>query len=127
MKNLLTLNYWFDLRPESFSALGQKLFFGFVIILGILALLSAIFKKRAGIYRGLLKRLYGFCLSNAIIGLILLFFNYEMVPFFAARFWLAIWLIIMLIWLFFILKGLKNIPAQKKMREAEKELKKYLP
>jgi amino acid transporter len=127
MENLLTANYWFDLRPESFVLLGQKIFLSFIVLLGVAALAIAVFKKRGGIYRGFLKRTYSFCLSNALIGLVLLFFNYEMVPFFAARFWLAIWLIIMLIWLFYILRGLKTIPAQKKNREAEKELKKYLP
>jgi len=127
MQNLLTLSYWFDLRPENFIPLGQKLFLGGVILLGVLALLIALMKKRGGIYRGLLKRLYNFCLSNALVGLILLFFNYEMVPFFSARFWLAIWIIIMLGWLIYILKSLKTIPTQKKNREAEKELKKYLP
>ncbi|MFA5023904.1 MAG: hypothetical protein WC523_03030 [Patescibacteria group bacterium] len=127
MTNLLTLSYWFNLRPETLIPAGQKCFLGFIILLGVLALLIALFKKKGGIYRGFLKRLYGFSLSNALIGLILLFINYEMVPFFSARFWLALWIIIMLIWLIYILKNLKTIPAQKKNREAEKELKKYLP
>ena len=127
MKNLLTFNYWFNLQPEFLGSLALKLFLALIIGLGIIALILALIKKRGGIYRGLLKRLYGFCLSNAIIGLILLFFNYELVPFLSARFWLGFWVLEMLIWLIFILKNLKNIPKKKKLQEQEKELKKYIP
>jgi len=127
MKNLLTPSYWFNLQPEFLGPLALKLFLALIIGLGIIALILALIKKRGGIYRGLLKRLYGFCLSNAIIGLILLFFNYELVPFLSARFWLGFWVLEMLIWLIFILKNLKNIPKKKKLQEQEKELKKYIP
>lgn len=127
MTNLLTFSYWFNLRPETLIAPGQKLFIGFIILLAVLALVVSLMKRRGGLYRGFFKRLYGFCLSNSLIGLILLFFNYEMVPFFSARFWLAIWAIIMIVWLVYILKSLKTIPIQKKNREQAKELKKYLP
>jgi len=127
MKNLLTLNYWFNLRPESLTASAQKIFIASLIILAVLSLITAFIKNRGGIYRGFLNRLYVFFLTNTVIGLLLLFFNYEVVPFFSARFWLGLWGLVMIIWLIFILKKLKNIPQQKKQREAEKELKKYLP
>lgn len=127
MKNLLTLNYWFNLQPEFLSPLALKVFLALVVGLGVIALILALIKKGGGIYRGLLRRAYGFCLSNAIIGLILLFFNYELVPFLSARFWLGAWVLEMLIWLIFILKNLKNIPKKKKLQDQEKELKKYIP
>ena len=127
MKNLLTLNYWFNLRPEAFLPLAQKCFSGAMIVLAIAAVIILIMKKRAKIYRGFLKRLYAFCLINVIIGLILAFFNYETVPFFSARFWIGLWALIMLIWIIFILKSLKKIPARKKQLKEEAELKKYIP
>ena len=127
MKNLLTLNYWFDLRPETLIPYAQKAFIGLIALFIILAIFVIIIKKRGGIYRGFLKRLYSFFWSNAIIGLVLFFFNYEMVPFFSARFWLGLWLIMMAIWIFFILKKLKTIPQQKRQLEQEKKLKKYIP
>ncbi|MFA7087910.1 MAG: hypothetical protein WC146_01065 [Patescibacteria group bacterium] len=127
MKNLLTLNYWFNLLPEGLTPSAQKLFIGFIILLIITSLLIAIFKGKTGLYRGFFKRLYGFCLSNAIIGMILLFFNYEIVPFLSARFWLGIWAISMIIWLISILKGLKKIPIIKKEYAEKEELKKYIP
>lgn len=127
MKNLLTLKYWFNLRPEALSPLSQKTFIGGIILLAALALIIAIIKNRGGIYRGFFKRLYTFCFANAIIGLMLLFFNYEIIPFFSARFWLGLWALIMIGWLVFILRGLKAIPEKKRQLEQEKELKKYIP
>ena len=127
MTNLLTWRYWFTLRPESLSTLAQNCFVAFLIILVLIAFFVALAKRKGGIYRGFFRRVYSFCLSNAVIGLVFLFFNYEMVPFFTARFWLALWAIVMVVWFVFIIKKLKTIPEQKKMREQEKELKKYLP
>ncbi|MFA6994819.1 MAG: hypothetical protein WC249_00170 [Patescibacteria group bacterium] len=127
MKNLITLDYWFNLRPEALLPSTQNAFMALVISLAILALIIAVTKNRGGIYRGFLNRLYSFCLTNAAIGLLLLFFNYEVIPFFSARFWLGFWALLMLIWLIFILKKFKNIPIKKKKLEEEKELKKYLP
>lgn len=127
MTNLLTWRYWFTLRPENLSSLMQNLFTGFIGVLILLAILTIIIKRKGGVYRGFFTRFYNFCLGNAFIGLIFYFFNYEMVPFFSARFWLAIWALVMLVWLILILKRLKNIPLQKKKHEEENEIKKYLP
>ncbi len=127
MTNLLTWSFWFNLRPETISPFTQNCFIGLIISLILLAIIMIMAKRRGGVYRGFFKRLYTFCLSNAIIGLIFLFFNYEMVPFFSARFWLATWALIMIIWLFFIARKLKTIPLQKKQKERAEELKKYLP
>jgi len=127
MTNLLTWNFWLTLRPETFTSSSQRIFIGFLILLAAAAILIALVKRNVGIYRGFLNRLYGFCLGNAVIGAILFFFNYEMVPFFAARFWIALWVIIMIVWFILIFKNLKKIPLAKKTLEAEKELKKYLP
>lgn len=121
------MDYWFNLAPEAFMPLAQKLFIAIIIALAAAALIIAIIKSRGGIYRGFFKRLYAFCLTNAILGLLLLFLNYESVPFFSARFWLGLWIIAMIIWIVPVLKSLKVIPQKKKESEQEKELKKYLP
>jgi hypothetical protein len=127
MNNLLTLSYWFNLRPEILNSTAQKIFIGGLVLLLIVAIIVLLTKKRGGLYHGWLKRIYSFSLSNLIIGLILLFFNYEAVPFLSARFWVGLWALIMLIWLIFIFRSLKNIPRIKQQSAKEKELKKYLP
>jgi len=127
MDNLLTLHYWFNLRPETLLPYAQNLFISFIIFLAVIAIIATMTKKAAGVYRGLLKKIYAYGITNALIGLILLFLNYESVPFFSARFWLGLWILIMAIWLVFIIKRLLAIPKQKKQLAKEKEFKKYIP
>lgn len=127
MTNLLTLNYWFTSRPENLVAVAQSTFNISIAILFLATLIIFIFKRRPGIYKGILQRLYFFSLTNTITGLVLLFLNYESVPFFSARFWLLLWLLSASVWLLFIIKHLSKIPKLKKKINADMEFKKYLP
>jgi len=127
MQHLLSLSYWFNLRPETLSPLGQKLFSILLLLFLMAVILILATKNKSGLYRGFLKRISNFCVGNIIIGSILLFFNYEIIPFFSARFWLAIWGVIMAIWLYFIFKSLKKIKAIKNEKGRLDEFKKYLP
>jgi len=127
MKNLFTVKYWFTVNPEPLTRLGFSTLLGFVILIFVLGLISFILKSRGGLYKKVLNNLYDFSAANLFIGLIFLFFNYENVPFFTARFWLGFWAIGLGVWLFFILKKLKEVPKKRKMIEAEQEKKKYLP
>jgi uncharacterized protein YacL len=127
MKNLLTWKYWFTVNPEPLSALAFKVLVAMIVLLLLIAIITAIYKRRSGLYRGVLKRTYNLAAINFIIGLIILFFNYENVPFFASRMWLGFWTLEIIIWAIFIIKGLRVIPKKKKELEAAKELKKYLP
>lgn len=127
MKNIFTWQYWFTVNPERLTPLGFYFLIGLIFLFLLAGIITFIFKKRPSLYKGILKNLYGFAITNFFIGLLFLFFNYENIPFFAARFWLGFWLISCLIWLFFILKNLKKIPEKKRLLEIEKEKKKYLP
>lgn len=127
MSILLSLAFWFNLRPGSLNALPRNIFIGFFLFLIIAAVLFFIVKKKKGVYRQFFSNLYDFCVSNAVIGLFLLFFNYEIVPFFSAHFWLLLWFIVMIWWLIIILKKLKKIAIRKQQQTEVDEIKKYLP
>ncbi len=127
MTNLLTLSYWFNLRPESLIPIANKLFIVFIILLIFSAVCSLLVKRKVKLYRRFFQRIYNFSLTNIILGLILFFFNYESLPFFSARLWLGLWAIEIIVWLLFIVKALKTIPKKKKKMEEEKEFNKYLP
>ena len=127
MRHLLDLNYWFNLRPETLSSVGQTLFIILLAIFLVTIIVIFIAKKKMGIYRGFFKRISDFCVGNLIIGGTLLFFNYEIIPFFSARFWLAIWAIVMIVWKYFILKTLKKIKLDRNDKGKEDQFKKYLP
>jgi hypothetical protein len=127
MNNLLNLSFWFDLRPPALIPVFNYIFIGFILFLIILMIVSFKFKNKHKVYKGVLISLYNFSFTNTIIGVILLFFNYQRVPFLAARFWFLFWAILILVWLFFIYKKLKKIPAQREKIVAQEEFNKYLP
>jgi len=129
MGNFLTLNFWFSLRPGAFIGSSLKIVLGFILLLIILAVIAGIGKKRwaKSLYAGLWSGLYNFFLTNAIVGLILTFFNYEMVPFLSARFWFLLWAIVLIAWLVFIYRAVAKIPQKKARLEKEREFKKYIP
>lgn len=129
MENLLTLKYWFSLRPGLLVNWVQQALIVFVLLLIVLTFIIALIKSRnkKNIYSQFWQGSYYFCLSNAIIGLCLLFFNYEMAPFLSARFWFALWLAVMVVWLFFIFKIIITIPKRKTELAKQKEFKKYIP
>ncbi len=129
MENFLTWNFWLSLRPGPFIGLSLKIVLGFIVLLIFLTIASGLIKKRwtKSLYAPFWGSLYVFFLTNATIGLLLTFFNYEMVPFLSARFWLLFWAIGMLVWLFFIYKMIIKIPQKKALLEKEKEFKKYIP
>lgn len=127
MNNFLTWQYWFTVNPERLTTLGFYFLIGLIFLFLLGGIISFVLKKRPSLYKKIIKNLYGFSVTNFLIGLLFLFFNYENIPFFAARFWLGLWLISCLIWLFFILKKIKEIPEKKKLLEIEREKKKYLP
>lgn len=129
MGNFLTWNFWLSARPGAFSGFSLKIILGLIFLLIILSIASGVIKKRwsNSLYSSFWSGLYTFFLTNAIIGLLLTFFNYEMVPFLSSRFWFLLWSVSMLVWLFFIYRVVIKIPGKRAQLEKEKEFKKYIP
>jgi uncharacterized protein YjeT (DUF2065 family) len=129
MNNLLSLKFWFNLRPGALLPIYQKALIVFIIILGILIFIFTILVKqdKKSLYNHVCRNLRSFGLANIIIGLLILFFTYEMVPFLSARFWFLFWGAEIVVWLIFILRMLLEIPKKKEQMEKEKEFNKYIP
>ncbi len=127
MKNLFNLSYWLDLQPPYLSVSGQQIFLTIVLFFFLSAVVLLIFKKRAGLYRKILNDLYALSLGNFVITSLLFFFRYETIPFLSGRFWLALWIISLAIWLYFSLKDLRKIPEKRKALKEIKEKNKYIP
>lgn len=129
MGNFLTWNFWFSARPGAFTGFSLKIVLGFIFLLIILSVISGIIKKRwtKSLYSSFWSSLYTFFLTNAGLGLLLTFFNYEMVPFLSSRFWFFLWAVGMLVWLFFICRIAAKIPDKRARLEKEKEFKRYIP
>lgn len=131
METLLSLAFWFNTRPPRLTPTSQYLLITFIILL-VAAALFFYFKKRSkgknkNFYIKLWRDLYFFSLTNAVIGLLLLFFDSEKIPFFSSRFWYIVWGAVMVVWIYFIYKSARKIPQKIKKAEQEEQYKKYLP
>ena len=125
--NFFTLNYWFSMNAGSLQKNAQIGFVIFLIILLGIFIYSFLKKKNKGIYLKIWTKLASFGFTNLIIGLFLLFFTYENVPFLSMRLWFLLWLAGMAFWLNLIYKECKIIPQIKEKRKQEEEFKKYIP
>ncbi len=127
---LMSFSYWFSLTPPALS-LGHARVWG---VIGLLLIVAAIivrrmarrqqgpeFLKQPWVRAARLLTTSGFFLW------LFLFFRYERIPFFGARFWLLLLIIGDLIWIAVILRHIFiRIPAQRKSWEADREKRKYL-
>jgi ABC-type bacteriocin/lantibiotic exporter with double-glycine peptidase domain len=61
-------------------------------------------------------------------GLLLVFFRVVNAYFIGAPFWILFWLVVLLVWLYFILRYIfVKMPKLKEEIEMKRELEKYLP
>jgi hypothetical protein len=127
MGHLFDLAYWFNLRPAPLSSSGRTMFAGLLLVFFVAIITIFLAKKKMGIYRGFFRKISDFCVGNLIIGGIIFFFNYEIIPFFSARFWLLLWALVMAVWMYFIIKSLKKVKATKAALGQIDEFNKYLP
>ena len=93
MKSFFTLGYWFNSRPGNLESSAQN---SLIILLCLLAAsLVWIFfsrrNKRGGLYSQVQDSYQSFAATNLIIGLLLLFFTYELVPFLSSRILFLLW------------------------------------
>lgn len=98
------------------------IFFIFIFISGFIKA-----RNKKNLYGRFWQMLNSFCLANAIIGAILLFFTYEAIPFLSARFWFLLWGIEIIIWIVYMARTLIDIPKRKEKLVKEKAYKKYIP
>lgn len=127
MKNLLTFKYWFSVNPGALSSFGFQVLLAIVIFLFLLGFLALFLKRKKSLYRGVFNSVYDLAISNFFIGLLFVFFHYENIPFFTARFWLLAWILGLFVWIVFIVKKISKIPEKRKNMVLDQEKKKYLP
>jgi uncharacterized protein YneF (UPF0154 family) len=130
-RNLFSLRYWFTLNPEPFLPVVLNIlyiFFGLMIVVGIAA---KIMTKKYANYpptRNIYGKFYYFFATMGFSGLVLIFVRSVGAYFIGAPFWLLIWFIVLLLWLYFILKYIFiKAPKLKNEIEMKRELEKYLP
>lgn len=127
MNNLITWHFWFNLRPAALLPLFLNFLYALSLLLIVGCIIAYFLKAKSGIYNGFWSKAFNFSLTNGLIGAFLAFVNYELVPFFSARFFLLLWVLSMILWLYFIILNLKTIPEKALKLKKEQEYRKYLP
>ena len=126
--NLLTFSYWFNPRPEPYGGWLQ-LGLGLLVLLFIaLTLYSKLrSKKKELVYHRFWGNVFDFSLTQSIVGLLLVFFNYEMIAVLMSKFWYLLWLIEIIVWLVLLIKQRTKLSLRKQALLQQQEYKKYLP
>lgn len=127
--NLFSWSYWFH---QPFSAHGAVLW---VWVLGFLALVAgglvARFirqKKQDRQIREVYSRIGSMAITLGLLGLLWFFFRQERIPFFAWRFWVALWLLGFIWWAIKLaLYTVKRLPAIREEKAKREVMEKYLP
>lgn len=131
MLNWLKLDYLFTnnllpITPEVFR-------WGVIIYLAVFAaaIVFSFLRKNnkfSVVYRRLFQKLSNWSFTFSIIGLVLMFFRHQLIPYLGMRAWTLLWWLAAAIWMIYILKYLfVDIPKQKEEIQAQREFEKYLP
>ncbi len=128
MNHLLSFSYWISARPEPISAFSTKISLIIVVVLAFIGLASYLGRLNfIGISKRITKKITAFSFTNAVLLLLLVFFNYEIIPYLRARMLFLILLLEAIIWLFFIIFRSKKQVTNLSLSSRDQEIKKYLP
>jgi len=123
-------SFWFDRYPWPFEPIA----FWVALAVLILVLLFGIFtvwrrqRLMDKINQKIWQKFGNLFFSFSVVGLILLFFKQQRLPYLGMRAWLGLWILICLAWLVFIIKFIiKEIPQIKEAKKQRAEIRKYLP
>lgn len=129
--NLLSLKFWFSLRPEPLFPSSEFILlaiFAALVVASIVLKLISKNKKFDEHTKQRLLRLNRMFLTMGLIGLFWLFFSYERAYILGARFLFLFWGIGFLVWLGFILRDFyKKLPKDREGKRNQEVFEKYLP
>lgn len=131
ISQLLSLNYWFELRPYTqFSTIIlMAVIFALMLLAGISAKVWLSYDKKLPKFKiKLLARYYSLFTLMGLWGLLITWTRFEYVNLLGSRFWEIIWLIVFVIALYPIVRyQVKVVPEAKKQAAERQAFTKYLP
>jgi predicted membrane channel-forming protein YqfA (hemolysin III family) len=131
LKKLFDAGYLFDWLPprESEIIFAFAVIFGLAIILSGLVWVYFIRKERfEPILQAVRSRIVFWLFVSGLVGLLLVFFRWQGIPYFAGRIWLLAWLILSLLWAVALLGYLlKKFPKERSLYQERLLRERYLP
>lgn len=129
-QELFTSGRLFTMRPPAMQLKTVLILAGFFGLFVVLGIISKIITKKTndGLkLKGWLRLFYLFT-SMGLIGLGYLIFAWQGVTLLAARFWLIIWLITVIVWLIFIgIYMFSKVPKLRAKIKKQRNFEKYIP
>lgn len=130
MEKFLTSDFWFtnaSLMPRILD--GLLVLFCVLILLAILVRLVVHYSKGLAPWLSRSLRKGGRMFSTmGVLGLALVFFNYEGVPYLSARFWYILWLVGLVAWIVYIVVHVRKRSSQDSATGQQMSgVEKYLP
>lgn len=131
LTKLLNSRYLFARRPEP----NSELLFTFAILFGLILISSGLlwlyFSRRERYEPFLMRlriRLVRWSFTTGFVGLLLIFFRWQGIPYLSSRFFLLLWLVISTVWfLTLITYLLKKFPGERTITQSHQLREKYLP
>lgn len=129
MGNFLTLNLWFGMYAGPLTPLFRNVLVGIIVAFLLLLAFSTIRYRanKKNLYRKVWGSLYSFSVTGFILGVALLFFTSQRIPFFSMRIWFVVWALIHIAWGYFIYQTYRQVPEVEKELQKKREFKKYTP
>lgn len=115
--------------PAADAVFGAAIFFALFLIASGFVWLSFVRRERTEpIYKSVRERTVRWLFTTGFVGLILVFFRWQSIPYFGTRIWLVLWLIAAAVWFLFVMNYLlKKFPKERKIDEERKTRERYLP
>lgn len=131
MSSFFQPTYWFTLQPPEIGGILGYIVFGVFVAFLILGIVGRIVSDQKGNDRykkEIGSRISSLFITMGVLGIILFFFSFEEIQLFGARFWYPVWAIATAVWIFFLVRFVKQeIPAKRLREESLKAKAKYLP
>jgi hypothetical protein len=127
MNSLFSLSFWFNYRFIHFLPFFRYLFIGLVALFFVAIFVFFYLRRVRKDHRKLWSKLFEISWINAVIGLFLLFFYYEEVPFFTARIWFLLWFVEFILIMIKPVKYILRVNSRKSESVKEDTFKKYIP
>lgn len=124
--------FWFAIMPQPLSVRSTVFLLFFFGFFGLLMLtIFFTYKKRKSTLsrpeKDLYLRIRSFLLTSWLLGWLWLFFAYEGVRFFSARFWFILWGLMVCFWIYTLVRHvLVDLPSRLNHISSQKVFNKYL-
>ena len=128
LAKLFSLSYLFERYPEAGFSWPLRIA---LLALFIGALAVAIYGQKIkpeGPIKKFWQKMVAWGWTSSLVGLLLMVFRETRAMYLSSRFWLGLWIIIVLIWLVFNLLYLKKkVPAKEELIKKKEEFDRWLP